>query len=257
MFSLKRIVSVVAMAVGLMAVQPEAAKAGIITNTLLTDVSGSGALAWAHTEVGDRIAYTAAIAKCELPGPCSAVAEAHASYIYDVHVSAGAGFYSATGLTPGSFFIPVKLDVFLLKTGNAWAEVKAFGYTQALGGCCNSTQYSATWGPLLVEDGASFQVQLTSWAISHASSGGGIGPVTAVGWADPIVSIDSAWQYAANIGDITIDEQLTALDITSDGTRPDGVDLGEAEPPSVPLPPGILLMAGALGLAGWRSRRRS
>ena len=253
----KRVIAGLAVAAFAAFAAPNTSNAGILTNTLLTDVSGTGALAWAYTEVGERIAYAATIARCETTAPCGAAASASASYIYDVSVSAGPSFYTATGLAPGSFTIPVFLDVFLLKTGNAQARVDAFGFSHTLGACCASTQYAATWGPQPIQDGSSFQVQLTAWAISNANHNVNSGPVVSVGWADPIVTIDPTWQYASEAANIVIDEQLTPLTRTSDGQRPPGVDLGEAEPPSVPLPPAAFLLAGALGLAGWHCRSRS
>jgi len=75
--------------------------------------------------------------------------------------------------------------------------------------------------------------------------------------ADPIVSIDPAWEFASSF---SLEEVVNPMQFEGFGSKPAGLDLGEIPTNLVgvvPVPAAAWLFGSALGLLGWMRRKRA
>ncbi len=231
----------------------------VVVNTTFADDTGTGATSFAIALAGSREAYADAIAGCDSSvAGCAAAASAFASTSYDVTVGATAAFYGATGLSVGSnFLIPLEIQWFLGQEGNATASISINGNTE---GVTNGVK-SDTWN-FFVAPGGGVNIILQAEAQANASTLPGPYVQESFAYADPIISISSAWEWAAFSDLIDIEEFLDPVESKESGIRPDGYSAhlppGSALLPAVPIPGAVWLFGTALfGLIGFGRRSKA
>jgi len=212
---------------------------------------------FAHAQAGGRQALSLVYGSCSVSDErCLTSGHAYAKNDYVWNIVGQPGLESLV--------VPLNISYFLgVGSSNGGSAVASITVQAVKRASLSSTLGTKNQSGSIVSSGRAGDTIRISLETEALNPGANFSP-TSPNWstliwalADPIVTIDPAWEFASSF---SLEEVVNPMQFEAFGSKPVDLDLGEIPTELVgvvPVPAAAWLFGSALGLLGWMRRKRS